>query len=296
MDNLRGSALMVLSMIGFAFEDMFIKRLSADLPVGQILVYLGIGGAIIFGTAALSQRQRLFSRDLLAPAVFARNIGELVAALFFVSALALTPISSASAILQATPLAVTLGAALFLGEPVGWRRWSAILVGFCGVLMIIRPGFEGFKPASLLAVGAVAGLALRDLSTRRVPFTIGSLQLSAYAFATLVPAGLILLMFGDPPAPMTAALWRDMALAQVFGVLGYYAIVAAMRVGDISVVTPFRYTRLVIALIIGILVFAEKPDFLTLSGAALIVLTGLYSITREARLRRRARAALRHGA
>src|SRR6056297_1665102 len=187
MENLRGSILMVLAMAGFALEDMFIKRLADTLPVGQIIIFLGFGGALIFGAITMAQGRGLWSRDLLSRPVLLRNFGEIVGTLGFVTAIALTPLSSASAILQATPLAVTLGAALFLGEAVGWRRWSAILVGFLGVLMVIRPGLEGFEPASLFAVQGVIGLAIRDLATRAVPRSISSMQLSTYAFATLVP-------------------------------------------------------------------------------------------------------------
>ncbi|MDR9393454.1 DMT family transporter [Roseovarius sp. SYSU LYC5161] len=289
MDNLRGGALMILAMAGFALEDMFVKRLTGSLSVGLVLILLGAGGALVFGVMALARGHRLFSRDLISRPVLLRNFGELVATLGFVTALALTPISSASAILQATPLAVTLGAALFLGEPVGWRRWSAIIVGFTGVLMIIRPGLQGFQPASLFAVQAVVGLAIRDLATRATPRTVTTLQLASYAFATLVPAGVLMLFIwpGSTVSLPTPANWRDLSLALLFGVFAYYAIVAAMRVGDVSYVTPFRYTRLVFALIIGVTVFAERPDGWTLTGAALIVATGLYSVIREARLRRR---------
>src|SRR6056297_4057215 len=202
MENLRGSILMVLAMAGFALEDMFIKRLADTLPVGQIIIFLGFGGALIFGAITMAQGRRLWSRDLLSRPVLLRNFGEIVGTLGFVTAIALTPLSSASAILQATPLAVTLGAALFLGEAVGWRRWSAILVGFLGVLMVIRPGLEGFLPASLFAVQAVIGLAIRDLATRAVPASVSSMQLSSYGFATVVPAGAILLVItGAPVAP-----------------------------------------------------------------------------------------------
>ena len=291
MENLRGSALMVLAMAGFALEDMFIKRLSADMPVGQILVLLGAGGAVIFGLAALSRGHRLFSRDLLAGPVLLRNLGELIGTIGFVTAIALTPLASASAILQATPLAVTLGAALFLGEQVGWRRWSAILVGFAGVLMVIRPGLSGFEPASLFAVQAVFGLALRDLATRAVPRTVTSMQLSSYGFATVVPAGAVLLWLSGGPVAPDAANWRDMAFALFLGVAAYYAIVATMRVGEVSFVTPFRYTRLIFALVIAVLMFGERPDALTLTGAAIIIASGLYTLLRERRLKRRARRA-----
>ena len=140
MDNLRGCVLMVLAMAGFALEDMFIKRLAAAMPVGQIIALVGLGGAVIFAAICAAQGRRLWSRDLLARPVILRNLGEMAGTLCFVSAIALTPLSQASAIIQAMPLAVTLGAALFLGAPVGWRRWTAILAGFAGVLMVVRPG------------------------------------------------------------------------------------------------------------------------------------------------------------
>jgi drug/metabolite transporter (DMT)-like permease len=287
MENLRGSALMVLAMAGFALEDMFIKRLAGTLPIGQILIFLGTGGAVIFALGALSRGHRLVSRDLLSKPVMLRNLGELIGTLGFVTAIALTPLASATAILQATPLAVTLGAALFLGEDVGWRRWSAILVGFCGVLMVIRPGLEGFEPASLFAVQAVIGLALRDLATHAVPRTVTSFQLSSYGFATLVPAGAVILwVTGDPVSP-SPANWRDIAFALLIGVAAYYAIVAAMRVGEVSFVTPFRYTRLIFALTIAVLIFDEAPDTFTLLGAAVIIASGLYTLIRERQLRHR---------
>ncbi|MET4127208.1 DMT family transporter [Roseovarius sp. MBR-6] len=289
MENLRGSVLMVLAMAGFALEDMFIKRLTADLPVGQIVIMIGLGGALVFGAITRAQGRRLWSRDLLARSVLLRNFGELTGTMGFVLAIALTPLSSASAILQATPLAVTLGAAVFLGAQVGWRRWSAILVGFAGVLMVIRPGVAGFEPASLFAVMAVIGLATRDLATRAVPRAISSMQLSTYAFATLVPTGALLLPFGVAPVMPAGTEIRDLALALVCAVAAYYAIVAAMRVGEVAVVTPFRYTRLIFALIIGVTVFGERPDLWTLIGAGVIVASGLYTLMREARVRHRHR-------
>ena len=292
MENMRGAILMVASMAGFAIEDMFIKKLSCDMPLGQILIYLGTGGAIIFAVLALLRGDKLLSRDLLARSVLIRNAGELVGTLGFITAIALTPLSSASAILQANPLAVTLGAALFLGESVGWRRWTAILVGFIGVLMIIRPGLDAFNPLSLFAVQGVIGLAVRDLATRTVPKTISSFQLSTYAFATLIPAGAMLLWLNDTAmiAP-NAAHVVNMSAALGLGVLAYYAIVAAMRMGDVSFITPFRYSRLIFALIIGVVFFNERPDLMTLLGSALIVASALYTLAREARLNRAKRRA-----
>ncbi|MBN2905834.1 MAG: DMT family transporter [Rhodobacteraceae bacterium] len=290
MENLRGIALMVAAMAGFAVEDMFVKRVSESLPVGQILVILGAGGAVAFALMAWARGQRLASRALLTRPVLLRNLGEVTGTLGYVMAIALTPLSSAAAILQATPLAVTLGAALFMGAQVGWRRWSAIGVGLFGVLLIIRPGLEGFQPASLFALLGVAGLALRDLATRATPRSVGSLQLSAYGFATLVPLGALMLLLGPAPAPIDGPTAARLGGALVMGVAGYYAIVEAMRLGEVAVVTPFRYSRLIFALVIGILAFGEQPDALTLTGAAIIIASGLYTLARERALSmRRAR-------
>lgn len=285
MDNIRGALLMVLAMLGFAVEDMFIKLLADAVSVGQILVMLGVGGSLAFGGAVLAQGNALFSRDMLTAPIGVRAVGEMFGTMCFVSAIVLTPLSSASAILQATPLVVTLGAALFLGETVGWRRWSAILVGLFGVLLIIRPGMESFQILSLLALGGVFGLAARDIATKRVPKTITTMQLSFLGFLVVIPAGAILMVATQTPFVM---LWgRDLvyfAAAFSIGLFAYYGIVAAMRVGEVSFVTPFRYARLLFALVIGVSVFGESPDALTLIGAAIIVASGIYTVWRERRL------------
>lgn len=286
MDNLRGGAIMVLAMLGFAIEDMFIKMLSGAVPVGQILMMLGIGGSLIFAIVVRLQGRALFERAMWSGPVVLRAAGEIVGTVGFVNAIVFTTLSSASAILQATPLVVTLGAAVFLSEPVGWRRWSAILIGFLGVLMIIRPGLEGFTPLSLLAVVGVLGLAVRDLATRKTTNVLSTMQLSFLGFLAIVPAGAALIAFG--PDELTAMTLRSivlMGMALAIGVVAYYGIVAAMRVGDISFVTPFRYTRLIFALILGASIFGDRPDMWTLIGAAIIVSSGIYTVWRERRIK-----------
>ncbi len=292
MDNTRGAILMVLSMAGFALEDMFIKLLADAVPIGQILTMLGIGGSLAFGAIVLSQGGRLFSGDMLSWAIFLRGLGEVVGTLAFVSAIVLTPLSSASAILQATPLVVTLGAALFLGEPVGWRRWSAIAVGLFGVLLIIRPGLDSFEVLSLLAVVAVFGLATRDLATRKVPGNITTMQLSFLGFLVIIPAGLFLMGVTQSRfVTLNGTHSLYFAAAMGIGLFAYYGIVAAMRVGEVGFVTPFRYSRLIFALVLGVTVFDESPDALTLIGAAIIVASGIYTILRERKMRRSAKPA-----
>jgi len=284
MENLRAIALMVLSMAGFAIEDMLIKYIALEMPTGQFLMLIGAGGALIFTLMAWRQGQAVLSADFLRPTIIIRNLGEVIGTLGFVTALVLTPLSSASAILQATPLAVTLGAALFLREAVGWRRWSAILIGFCGVVAVIRPGLEGFQPASLFAVLGVIGLATRDVATRATPATISSLVLSAHGFGMLVPAGAFLLWISGGAVAPSAQGYGLLFAALIIGVSAYYALTLSMRLGDVAVVTPFRYVRLVFALFIGVIVFDEQLDAWTLGGAAIIILSGLYTFFRERQL------------
>lgn len=291
MENLRGAILMVIAMAGFALEDLFVKSMSVRLPLGEVLALLGLGGAIFFGALAKMRGDRLISRDLIAAPVLLRNISELVGTSCFVAAIALTPLAQASAILQATPLAVTLGAAVFLGEQVGWRRWSAILVGFVGVLIVIRPGTEGFSVLSLLSVVAVIGLAARDVATRRVARATSSMQLAAYGFASVIPAGIAMVLLGQGTfTPLGTLDVAQLMGALAFGTGGYYALIAAMRIGEVAVITPFRYSRLIFALIIGALVFQEPVDGATLIGGAVIVASGLYTLWRQTRRQRQSPA------
>lgn len=293
MDNFRGAVLMVLAMLGFAIEDAFIKMMGNALPVGQILAMLGTGGAVVFAAVVLAQKRAVFERAMLAPPVLIRAVGEIIGTVCFISAIVFTPLSTASAILQATPLVVTLGAALFLGETVGWRRWAAISVGFIGVLMIIRPGLDAFSALSLFAVGGVFGLAIRDISTRKVSKSLSSMQLSFLGFLVLIPAGLMLMaVTGDSFAPLDARLWMLIIAAISIAVFAYYGIVAAMRVGEVSFVTPFRYSRLIFAMIIGVSFFGERPDLFTVLGGGVIVASGIYTVLRERKHRIRVAASL----
>lgn len=294
MNNIHGILLVIAAMAGFTIEDMFIKQLTATLPVGQVLVILGIGSATIFLLLARVRGHRVFMRAAWRPVFLARALAEAVSALSFVTALALVDISVVAAVFQATPLAITMGAALFLGEEVGWRRWTAIGLGFAGVLIIIRPGLEGFEPAVLFVLITVISIAARDLITRRMDVAVPSMIIAFQGFAVLIPAGAILLLAtGGSPQAMTSVQGSMMLCAMVFGAMSYYGIVHAMRIADAAAVTPFRYTRLLFSLIVGVLVFGERPDALTLAGAALIIGTGLYTFLREQQIARRARRARR---
>ncbi len=288
MENIRGILLVLAAMAAFTVEDMFIKQLSTTVPVGQILIFLGMGSGLIFATLAILNRHRLWARAAWRPLMLMRAATEAIAAVSFATSLSLVDISVVAAVFQATPLAITMGAALFLGEDVGWRRWTAIGLGFAGVLLIIRPGLEGFEPAALLVLVAVLGVSARDLITRRVDSAVPSTVVSFQGFAVLVPAGAALLLFGPgAPTALAGPEAAMMAGGVLFGALGYYGIVSAMRVADASAVTPFRYSRLIFSLLVGVIVFHERPDALTLAGATLIIATGLYTFLRERQLARR---------
>lgn len=289
MDNLRGSLFMVLAMALFAIEDMLIKQMSVQLSTGQIFWMLGVGGSTAFIGLALLQREKLWNPLLRHPVVLGRTAAEVFGSVGFVTAIALTPISTASAIIQSVPLLVTLGAAVFLGQHVGLRRWTAIAVGLFGVLLIIRPGLDGFQLASLFALQGAIGLAARDILTRLAPREATSNQFSVAAFLAFIPAGLAMMwVAGDGWVTPDAMNTLRLFCAVIVGVLAYLAIITATRTGEVAAVAPFRYSRIVFALIIGSWVFGETPDALMLLGTAIVVSSGLYTLIREARLRHRA--------
>lgn len=282
-ENIRGAGLMTLAMALFALEDMFVKQAARALPVGEVLMLFGLGGMICFAVLALASGQGLWH-----PAVASRLMGikagfEITGRLGYTLGIALTPLSNASAILQATPLVVVAGAALIFRERVGAARWVAVGVGFLGVLVILRPGLEGFVPAALWTVLGLLGFAGRDLATRAAPKVLTNFQLGLYGFAALIPAGAIILaVTGGAVLPTLADLLPVLG-ATLFGVTAYWALTKAMRLGEVAVVTPFRYTRLLFALALGLFVFGESLDAATLAGAALVVGSGVYTLLAGAR-------------
>lgn len=283
-ENLRGVVLMIVAMAGFTLADSFVKAATQDLPVGQILALVGAFGGAVFASITHAKGHRVISRDFFLPPVILRNISEIWGTVCYATALSLVDLSTASAIIQATPLAVTLGAVFLLGEQVHWRRWSAILIGFVGVLIILRPGGDSFEPALIWAVVGMFGLALRDLATRMVPKDMPTLRISTYGMSMLLPAGLVLMAFGQTPHPISLLNWGQIAGLVIISVLGYWAVTAAMRLGDISVVAPFRYSRILFALVVGMIVFGERPDIWTLVGVAITIIAGLYAFLRERRM------------
>lgn len=270
---------MVAAMAGFALEDMSLKAAAVrGLPVGQVMILFGLGGALGFALLARRRGEELLHPDMVAPRMLLRMVAEASGRLFYTLAIALTPLVSATAILQATPLVVVAGAALLFGERVGWQRWAAVLAGLGGVMLILRPGVAGFEPASVLALLGMLGFAGRDLATRAAPKRLSNAQLGLCGFAVIPPTGLLLLaIMGQAP------VWNVPAFGLVgtgvaIGVAAYALLTAAMRSGEVSVVTPFRYTRLLFGSALGILVFGERPDLAMLAGSAIVLAAGLYTL------------------
>lgn len=287
-DNTRGALMMMAGMAAFTLNDTLMKLLSAELPLFQALFLRGLVTTLAFYLIARRMgvlRIALAGRDRWL--IVVRVLAEAGAAWFFLTALFNMPLANLTAILQALPLTITLAGALFLGESVGWRRLLAIAVGFVGVLLIVRPGPEGFDHFAVLALISVAFVTLRDLATRRMARAVPSMTVALFTAGGVTLFAAIGALSEDWVRPSGPG-WALIAGASVFVIGGYLLSIMAVRVGELGVVSPFRYTGLVWALVLGLLVFGEWPDVITLAGAGLIVATGLFTFYREARAARRA--------
>jgi drug/metabolite transporter (DMT)-like permease len=290
--NMRGALFMSLSMAGFTFNDSIVKLLTSNMNVAQVIFLRGAVASLLIYLLARQRRALRPLRLLLDRWVAFRIIGELGGTLTFLIGLSHIPLANASAILQALPLAVTMAAALFLSEPVGWRRWGAILAGFVGVLIIVRPGLEGFSPYALMIVGTVIFAAVRDIATRMVNAAIPSLFLSTVTAVGVTIAGLVLIGPMGGWRPVSAADFGLISLAGCLLLVGYQFIIMSMREGEISFIAPFRYTSFIWALLLGMVVFGEYPDAFMITGGSIVIGSGLYTLYRE-RIRSTAKPATR---
>ncbi|MEM1131058.1 MAG: DMT family transporter [Pseudomonadota bacterium] len=280
---------MVGSMAAFAVGDALIKQATTGLSAAQVVLIMACVGSLFFIGLLLRAGDRLLSPDLLNPVIVSRNVIEGLTACAIITALSLAPMSLVISITQIVPLVVTAGAALILRELVGPRRWIAVCIGFVGVLVMLRPDSSTGVLGPLLALAGSIGLGTRDLASRMAPASVTTVQMSTWGMMSLLPAGIVLLLTTGPHPPLVQpALWAAIA-ASLATAMGYFAVTSAMRLGSVATVAPFRYTRLVFALIIAILVLGERPDLLTLIGAGVVVSSGLFVLFRERRLSRTAR-------
>ncbi|WP_417455446.1 DMT family transporter [Kiloniella sp.] len=281
--NLRGALLMSLGMAAFIGNVTLMKLVSFDLTLFQAIFLRGCCAALVLGGFAWYRKELFVSlsgQD--AKVLIIRVIGEIGASLCYFMALFNMPVANVTAILQALPLVITLGAAVFLGETVGWRRYGGIALGFVGVLIIVQPGTDGFSVYSLWALASMLSVAIRDLATRKISSGLPSLFV---AFVTMVSVTLVCALL------LPTMEWKEVTGdtigllmgAAFFIMLVHITLIRAMRVGEVAFVAPFRYTVMVWALLVGYFVFNEPPDTATVVGCSLLIITGLYSFWRERR-------------
>lgn len=272
---------MALAMSGFIINDVIVKTLTDEINYGQVMFVRGLMMVVLLAALIAYKKHSITIKQIKSGPMLLRVSLEAVATTFFLIGFSNLPVANASAIMQALPLAVTLGAYLFLKEPVGWRRLSAILIGLVGVLIIIRPGLEGFNIYSLAILTVVILAAGRDIVTRLLDRDISPFYVSLLAAIAVTVLGAALIVPFGGWRPMNLHIFGTLMLAAGFLFVGYHFIVLAMRDGDIATVAPFRYAALLWAVILGYLVFDDLPDLWTVIGSIIVVGSGLYAIFRE---------------
>jgi drug/metabolite transporter (DMT)-like permease len=285
--NTQGAIYMTVAMAVFSAGDGLSKSVISEMNAGQIMCMRGVITSTLVYLIARQMGALRSWRIILEPMVAVRVVCEILAAVTYITALGMMPIANASAILQSLPLVVTVGAVLFFAEPVGWRRMLAIVAGLIGVMIIVRPGTDGFTLAALLCVASVLATAGRDLATRSIDPEIPSLMITVITAIAVSMFGAVLTPLLGGWQAVSAVSFSHIALAAVTVLIGYQCIIVAMRTGEISSVAPLRYTSLIFSALLGWMFFAEVPDKWAVIGAAIVIVSGLYTFYREAR---------RHGA
>ncbi|MFC5419762.1 MAG: EamA family transporter [Stutzerimonas stutzeri] len=278
--NRRGIIAMLTAMSLFCCNDALMKLAREAFPTGQA-VTLRTGFAIVAGlvmVAMMGDWRKLPSG--LRPLVLGRGAVEALCAVTFIWALGLLPLANITAILMASPLLIVVLAVLLRIETVGWRRTIALAVGFVGVLIVMRPSADGFSLAALIALASAFLVAIRDLMTRMIGDDVPSTVIS---LTTTVIVGSLSLSLG------TLETWQSpwriellyLGLAALLVTAGGFCIISAFRNTDVGVVAGYRYSVVLVAVLIGWLVWSETPDRIAFAGIALIVGSGLYTLHRQ---------------
>ena len=278
---LRAGLLMVCAMGSFVCNDTIVKIVGKHLPVGELIALRGVMAMAILTAICASQGLLGDLPRIRQKNVLLRSTCDLFATIAFVTALVHMPIANLTSVMQAVPLVVALLSMLFLGEEVGWRRMIAIVGGFIGVLMIVKPSVSNFSVYEVLALAIVLFVAVRDLLTKTIPARIPVfvIALANAGFVTVGGAALMLFQGAQRPEAWEVGL---LALAACFLSAGYLLMVATLRLGELTGTAPFRYSVMVFAIISGVVVFGEFPDWIAILGMVLIVVCGLYAAHREA--------------
>ena len=279
--NLKSIILMIAAMGCLTITDLLVKIASKTVPIGEVMIFYGVGALMVFRVLLQIKGESVQLLALINPAVALRNLGDLIALNSMFLALVYVPLSTIGALIQTVPIMVTAAAALFLGEQVGIRRIAAIFVGFLGALLIIQPGASNFEVSAIIALIAAVGMALRDIATKLVRENVSTLLLQFYSCFLFIFSGIFFIVIEGE----VTALYMDniglIAAMVATGSAGFFFMTASIRLGEISVVSPFRYTRLLFSMTAGILILGEQISASMLAGSALTILSGLYIWRRE---------------
>ena len=280
-NNAKGIVLMLFSMAAFALGDTFVKRSGSFLSPAQIMFFLINGGLILFAVIAVAKGENLKEPRAFAPVLLLRYCTEMIGLLGMIMALTNVPLSIVGAVTQASPILVAVGAVIFLRETVSWRRWSSIAIGFCGVVLVIQPWGESLDYAVLWAVVALVGFSVRDLVTRLTPPDIASASLATFTMVAALPFTATWVLFTGEKFFPAEINWVIVGCMVILGSVGYLLLITSLRLGELSAIMPFRYSRIVFLLIFGVLFFGESPSLSMLLGSALVIVSGIYLMWRE---------------
>ena len=280
-NNAKGIVMMLFSMASFALGDTFVKTSGSFLSPAQIMFFLISGGLILFALIAVAKGENLKEPRAFAPVLLLRYCTEMIGLLGMIMALTAVPLSIVGAVTQASPILVAVGAAIFLRETVSWRRWSSIAIGFCGVVLVIQPWGESLDYAVLWAVVALVGFSVRDLVTRLTPPDIASASLATFTMVAALPFTATWVLFTGEKFFPAEINWIIVGCMVILGSVGYLLLITSLRLGELSAIMPFRYSRIVFLLIFGVLFFGESPSLSMLLGSALVIVSGIYLMWRE---------------
>lgn len=285
MGNSRAILFMIMSMAAFAVADALVKVTSQTLNPGQFLAVTSAILFLVFFALLRRNGERFFSRAALEPAMVIRTVGEVVGTTGIIVALSLSPLSIVTVLGQTMPLVVMVGAAVFLKETIGWRRWLAAGLGLGGVLLILRPGGGSLDAGLFWVLLYVFGLATRDLASRKLPSRVSTPFAVAWSMPPIVLVGVLMMPFQGGWQPIGVAA-MGFLLAFILLTGGAMTLITvAMRIGEVSAVAPFRYSRILFGLLIAVVAFGERLDLATILGALLIAGSGLYAFWRERQVR-----------
>ncbi len=283
----RGIVAMVAATALFCCGDALMKLSATTLPTTETMFVRSAVSALLVSCFAVWTGAFRAWRRAMVPAMGLRAGSDATASLFFQAALGRMPFADIMAVLQMAPLMLTAGSAVFLGEKVGWRRWSAVAVGLFGALLIVKPGTSAFTWWAIAAILAVILGTARDIATRRIDPALPTaliMALSAFAVAFVSLLGAAFEVWIMPSGTELLMLLS----AGVFSMLGQLSLITAVRSAEISVVAPFRYAGIVWALLLGLAIWGHIPDAVALFGIVAVAVAGIYTYHRESVLRRQA--------